>query len=61
MNNFDKIRSETASLEGMAKLFCSASWEGTGKVFSTHAAKYMDSMEEAIQAEINWLGLEVKE
>lgn len=41
MNNYDKIRSETASLKGMAKLFCSPSWEGNGRVFSAHAAKYM--------------------
>ena len=58
MNNFDKLRNETSSMEGMAKLFCSSSWEGTGRVFSTHAGKYLDNMDEAIQAEINWLSKE---
>jgi len=58
INNFEKLRIETASMEGMAKMFCSSSWEGTGRVFSIHAGKYMDSMDEAIQAEVNWLSKE---
>lgn len=58
MNNFERLRNETSSIEGMAKLFCSSSWEGTGRVFSIHAGKYMDSTDEAIQAEINWLSKE---
>lgn len=58
MNNFEKLRNETSSMEGMAKLFCSPSWEGTGRVFSTHAGKYLDNMDEAVQAEINWLSKE---
>lgn len=61
MNNFENLRNKTSSLEGMAKLFCSSSWEGTGKVFSTHTARYMDNEEEAIQAEIKWLLSENKE
>lgn len=60
MNNFEKLRNETASMEGMARLFCSSSWEGTGRVFSTHAARYLDSMDEAIQAEVKWLKTETK-
>ncbi len=55
MNNFDKIRKETATMEGMAKLFLSYDWEGKGKVFSKHAARYFYSEEEAIQSEIKWL------
>ena len=55
MNNFDKIRMETETIEGMARMFCSVSWDGNGHVFSKHAAKYFDSEEEAIQAEIDWL------
>ena len=58
MNNFEKLRNETSSIEGMAKLFCSSNWEGTGRVFSAHACKYLDNMDEAIQAEINWLSKE---
>ena len=61
MNNFEKLRNETSSIEGMAKLFCTSSWDGSGRVFSLHAGKYMDNMDEAIQAEVNWLGLESKE
>lgn len=60
MNNFEKLRNDTASMEGMAKLFCSSSWEGTGRVFSTHAGKYLDNMEEAIQVEVKWLEAENK-
>ena len=26
MNNFDKIRTETATIEGMAKMFLSSDW-----------------------------------
>lgn len=55
MNNFDKIRTETATIEGMAKMFLSSDWEGNGHYFSKHAARYFDSEEEAIQAEIKWL------
>ena len=60
MNNFEKLRNETVSIEGMARLFCSSSWEGTGRVFSTHTARYLDSMDEAIQAEVKWLETETK-
>lgn len=55
MNNFEKIRQETATIERMAKMFCSTSWDGSGHVFSKHAARYFDSEEEALRAEINWL------
>ncbi len=55
MNNFEKIRIETATIEGMAKLFLSSDWEGKGKTFSEHAAQYFKSEEEAIKAEIKWL------
>lgn len=55
MNNFEMLRSKTETLEGMAEMFCSPSWEGNGRVFSKHAAKYCDSMEIAVQAEIKWL------
>jgi len=61
MNNFEKLRNETSSIEGMAKLFCSPGWEGTGRVFSTHAAKYLENMDDAIQAEVDWLKSETKE
>lgn len=27
MNNFDRIRKETETIEGMAKMFCSSDWE----------------------------------
>lgn len=60
MNNFDKIREQTATIEGMAKLFLSYDWEGKGHVFSKHAVRYFDSEEKAIQAEINWLEQESK-
>lgn len=60
MNNFERLRSETSYIEGMARLFCSSSWEGTGRVFSTHAARYLDSMDEAIQAEVKWLETEAE-
>lgn len=60
MNNFDKIRKETETIEGMAKMFLSSDWEGKGKVFSEHKARYFDSEEEAIQAEIKWLQQESK-
>lgn len=60
MNNFDKIRMNTETIEGMAKMFCSSDWEGKGKVFSKHAARYFDYEEEAIQAEIKWLKQEYK-
>lgn len=33
MNNFEKIRQETETIEGMAKMFCSTSWDGNGHVF----------------------------
>lgn len=55
MNNFDRIRKETETIEGMAKTFCSSDWEGKGHVFSKHAGRYLDSEEEAIAAEIDWL------
>lgn len=55
MNNFDKIREETATMEGMAEMFISSDWEGKGHYFSEHAAGYCDSKEEAIQSEIKWL------
>lgn len=55
MTNFDKLREQTATIEGMAKLFLSYDWEGKGKVFSKHAARYFDYVEEAIQAETKWL------
>lgn len=42
-------------MEGMAKTFCSSDWEGKGHVFSKHAGRYLDSEEEAIAAEIEWL------
>ncbi len=58
MNNFEKLRNETSSIEGMAKLFCSFSWDGSGRVFSLHAGKYMENMDEAIRAEVNWLSKE---
>lgn len=55
MNNFEKIRKETETMEGMAKLFCSHDWEANGRVFSKHSGKYLNSMEEAIQEELKWL------
>lgn len=55
MNNFDKIREETTTVEGMAEKFISSDWEGKGHYFSEHAARYFDSKEDAIQAEIKWL------
>jgi len=55
MNNFNRIRKETETIEGMAKMFCSLDFEGKGHSFSKHAAKYFDSEEEAIQAEVEWL------
>lgn len=61
MNNFEKIRIETSTMDGMAKLFCSYSWSGTGKVFSQHAGKYLDNIDEAVQAEIKYLNKESKE
>lgn len=60
MNNFDKIRMETGTIEGMAKMFLSSDWEGKGHIFSKHAAKYFDSEEAAMQAEIDWLMKECK-
>lgn len=61
MNNFDRIRENTKTIEGMAKMFCSADWEGEGHVFSQHAARYFDSEEKAIQAEVDWLMKECNE
>lgn len=58
MNNFDKIRAKTATMEGMAEMFISSDWEGKGHYFSEHAARHFDSEEEAIQAEIKWLNQE---
>lgn len=55
MNNFDKIRMETETIEGMAKMFCSSDWEGKGHVFSEHTGRYFDSEKEAVAAEIEWL------
>ena len=55
MNNFDKIRTETATMEGMAKTFISSDWESKGYYFSKHAARYFDSEKEVNQAEIKWL------
>lgn len=55
MNNFDKIRTETSTIEGMAETFISSDWEGRGHYFSKHGAKYFDSKEGAIQAEVEWL------
>ncbi len=55
MNNFDKIRMETATIEGMAELFISCDWQGKGHYYSEHAARYCDSKKEAIQEEIKWL------
>lgn len=60
MNNFEKLRNETSTIEGMAKLFCSPSCDGIGRVFSVHTGKYMNNMEEAIKAEVNWLSSHVK-
>lgn len=60
MNNFDEIRTKTATMEGMAKMFISSDWEGNGHYFSEHAAKYFDSKEDAIQAETKWLQQESK-
>lgn len=55
MNNFDRIRTETSTMEGMAEMFISSDWEGKGHYFSKHKARYFDSKAEAIQAEIKWL------
>lgn len=60
MNNFDKIREETATMEGMAEMFISSDWEGKGHYFSEHTAQYFDSKEDAIQAEIKWFQQENK-
>ena len=39
----NRIRENTKTIEGMAKMFCSADWEGEGHVFSQYAARYFYS------------------